>query len=309
MISKSLLNLSFLLVLVMVPRLLAAQQKNLENYFAQVRNGKYPNFPQEVSKAENAATILNALPVFLKDSIAIVRGRAAGISRLIGTQSKATALRTKAVQQLLLAVKDKDSGNAGAALAYLSEFKMGDFLTAEKDTLLALFKKRTAHLNMLIRLMGFLEIHLSKNELYSLSQNSSISRKDRWAALLALARMDDEQAVADIMARVKRMPITDAVVYEVFPDLVYTRKREAIDYLIEALNSNSKNCESANAENAERIPCAYRVMEMLAPIIENYPLKRNESGDIETNDYPTALQKVKDWFKENKNYKILKDNF
>jgi hypothetical protein len=99
------------------------------------------------------------------------------------------------------------------------------------------------------------------------------------------------------------------VVYEVFPDLVYTRKREAIDYLIEALNSNSKNCESANAENAERIPCAYRVMEMLAPIIENYPLKRNESGDIETNDYPTALQKVKDWFKENKNYKILKDNF
>ncbi len=103
--------------------------------------------------------------------------------------------------------------------------------------------------------------------------------------------------------------MTDAVVYEIFPDLVYTRSQEAITYLVEALNSDAKNCESANAESEEKIPCAYRVMEMLAPVIENYPLKLSESDDIETTDYPGALQKVRDWFKVNKGFKILKDRY
>jgi hypothetical protein len=78
---------------------------------------------------------------------------------------------------------------------------------------------------------------------------------------------------------------------------------------VEALNNDAKNCESANSDNTERIPCAYRIMEMLAPIIENYPLKQNASGDIETNDYPMALQTVREWFKINKAYKILRDTY
>ncbi|MFM7853903.1 MAG: hypothetical protein ACKO96_18765 [Flammeovirgaceae bacterium] len=301
--------LSFPLCFLLMSSGLLAQQKNLETYFAQVRSGKHPNVPLDLTKPENATATLNRLPNFLNDSVVIVRGRAAGISRLIGTQSKITANRAKAVQQLVIAAKDKDSGNAGAALTFLSEFKKTDFSTVDKDTLFVLFKRKSAHLNILIRLMGYLEIQSSKSDLFNLSQNSSFARKERWAALLALARMNDEQAAADIIARVKRMPVTDAVVYEVFPDLVYTRRREATEYLIESLNSDSKNCESANSESAERVPCAYRAMEMLAPIIENYPLKLNESGDIETNDYPTALQKVRDWFKVNKDYKILRDKF
>jgi hypothetical protein len=38
-------------------------------------------------------------------------------------------------------------------------------------------------------------------------------------------------------------------------------------------------------------------------------LKQNASGDIETNDYPMALQKVREWFKINKEYKILRDTY
>jgi hypothetical protein len=157
--------------------------------------------------------------------------------------------------------------------------------------------------------MGYLEIQTSKNDLYNLSQDASQSRKDRWAAMLALARMNDQQAIDDVLNRVKRMPVGDAVVYEVFPDLVYTRRPEAVSYLVEALNNDAKNCESANSDDTERIPCAYRVMEMLAPIIENYPLKQNASGDIETYDYPMALQTVREWFKINKAYKILRDTY
>jgi PBS lyase HEAT-like repeat len=288
---------------------LFAQQKVLENYFAQVRMGKYPAIPLELTKPENVQLVLNALPKYLADSVATVRLRATSLARSIGSPSKIIAVRTKAVQQIIAASKDRDTGNAGAALTFVTEFKKNDFSKTDQDTLYAIFKRKSAHLNTLIRLMGYLEIQSSKNDLYNLSQDAGLGRKDRWAAILALARMGDEQAANDILNRIKRMPVGDAVVYEVFPDLIYTRRPEAISYLVEALNSDAKNCESANSDNPERIPCAYRIMEMLAPVIENYPLKQNASGDIETNDYPAALQKVREWLKINKGYKILRDGY
>jgi hypothetical protein len=289
--------------------LLFGQTKALDNFFAQVRAGKYPNIPAEVNKPESATTLLNALPIYFKDTMVLVRSKAAAIARTIGTKSKVATVRTKAVQQLLNATRDKNSGNTGAALMYLTEFKKTDFSKANKDSLHNLLKRRSAHIDVVMKLIGYLEMQEANNELYALSQDVAMGRKERWTSMLALARMGDDRAAEDIMNRVKRMPVTDAVVYEIFPDLVYSRSQEAITYLVEALNSDAKNCESANAESEEKIPCAYRVMEMLAPVIENYPLKLSESGDIETTDYPGALQKVRDWFKINRQYKILKDRY
>jgi hypothetical protein len=286
-----------------------AQQKNLVNFFTQVRAGKYPNIPAEVSKPENATNVLNALPLYFKDTLATVRSKAAAITRIIGTQSKVATVRATAVQQLMAATRDKDSGNTGAALMYLTEFKKTDFTKSNKDSLHSLLKNKSAHIDVVMKLIGYLEMHEVSNELFALSQDGAMGRKERWTSMLALARMGDGQAAGDIMNRVKRMPLTDAVVYEVFADLVYTRNREVIAYLIEALNSDSKNCESANADSNQKIPCAYRVMEMLAPVIENYPLKLSESSDIETTDYPGALQKVRNWLKEQKELKILKDRY
>ncbi len=288
---------------------LFAQQTKLENYFAQTRAGKYPTIPTEIAKPENASGSLNTLSTYLNDSTVVIRQRAASLSRYIGTQSKVSSVRTKAVDQLVIASKDKDNGNVGAALLYLTEFRKKDFSKANLDTLYLIFKRKRAHLNTLIRLMGYLEIQTSKNDLYSLSQDQSLGRKDRWTVMLALARMNDEQATTDVLNRVKRMPLTDAVVYEIFPDLVFTRRPEAISFLVEAIYSDAKNCESPNSDNAERIPCAYRIMEMLAPVIENYPLKQNASGDIETTDYTGALQQVRNWFKYNKSYSILRDTY
>jgi hypothetical protein len=303
------LRLFFFLLCLLVSSNLVAQQKGLENYFTQVRAGKYPAITTELTKPENAQVIVNTLPKYLADSVATIRLRAASLARTIGTASKISTVRSKAIQQLIFSAKDKDSGNAGAALISLTEFKKNDFSKVDQDTLYAIFKRKPVHLNTLIRLMGYLEIQSSKNDLYNLSQDGGLPRKDRWAAMLALARMSDQQATDDVLNRIKRMPVGDAVVYEVFPDLIYTRRPEAISYLVEALNSDAKNCESANSDNPERIPCAYRIMEMLAPVIENYPLKQNASGDIETTDYPAALQKVRDWMKVNKGYKILRDGY
>ncbi|MCU0420648.1 MAG: hypothetical protein MUC38_13425 [Cyclobacteriaceae bacterium] len=295
--------------LLLITTTVLAQNKSLDNYFAQIRVGKYANVPAEVSKPELASGLLKSLSVHAADTMTVVRARAAGLVRTIGLQSKVATVRMQAVQQLVTSAKDKDTGNAGVALNYLTSFRKNDFSGATKDSLYAYFQRKAGNTNTLIRLLGYLDVQKAKNDLFVLSQNGAAGRKDRWAALLALSRMGDEQAINDVMNRVKRMPVSDALVYEVFPDLVYTRRREAFSYLLETLNSDAKNCESADPERPSRIPCAYRVMEMLAPAIGNYPLKLSDSGDVVTSDYPAALTQVREWFKVNKEFKILDDKY
>lgn len=302
-------SVTIFLMLISPPLFGQPADRLLNNYFAEIRSGKSPNIPQEVYKPENAKSILTTLNTYSNDTLVVVRSKAALITRVVGTKSAVSAIRQQSVTQLIGAAKDKSTGNAGAALNYLTEFKKNDFTKVHHDSLQRLFKRNPPHIDVLAKLIGFLEMKELKNDLFAMSQQSTLGRKERWSAILALARMNDEAAVTDMMNRVKRMPVTDGVVYEVFPDLVYTRRPEAIAYLVEALNSDAKNCNSADAEREARIPCAYRVMEMLAPVIEGYPLKLDESGDIDTKDYPAALQLARDWFTKNKNYKILTTTF
>ena len=299
----------FTILLLLLTTTALAQTKSLDNYFAQIRAGKYANVPVEVSKPELASGLLKSLGVYAMDTMPVVRARAAGLVRTIGLQSKVQSVRSQAVQQLMTAAKDKDTGNAGVVLNYLTGFRKNDFSSAAKDSLYAYFQRKSGNINTLIRLLGYLNVQKAKYELFALSQDGAAGHKDRWAALLALSRMGDEQAINDVMNRVKRMPVSDALAYEVFPDLVYTRRREAFNYLLETLNSDAKNCESADPERPSRIPCAYRVMEMLAPAIGNYPLKLSDSGDVVTSDYPAALTQVREWFQVNKEFKILDDKY
>lgn len=285
------------------------QQKAWDTYFAQTRAGKSPNIPAEVYKSENAKAILTALPAYAKDTLVVIRSKATLIARVVGTKSTINTLRQQAITQIIYAANDKNTGNVGAAFNYLTEFKKTDFTKTHKDSLVALFKRNPPYLETLAKLAGFIEIKELQNDLFALSQNSALGRKERWSAMLALARMNDERATADVINRVKRMPVTDAVVYEIFPDLLYTRRPEAIAIVVEALKSDAKNCNSANAESNDRIPCAYRVMEMLAPVIKDYPLKQDASGDIDTTDYVAALQQVREWFVKNESYAILNNTF
>jgi hypothetical protein len=166
-------RLLLLFLLLVASSLVFAQQKGLENYFAQVRVGKYPALTAELTKPENAQVILTTLPKYLTDSVATIRFRATSLARTIGTTSKISAIRSKALQQIISSAKDKDSGNAGAALFSLTEFKKTDFSKIDQDTLYAIFKRKTAHINTLIRLMGYLEILSSKNDFFSAESPAS----------------------------------------------------------------------------------------------------------------------------------------
>ena len=132
----------------------------------------------------------------------------------------------------------------------------------------------------------------------------SLSGRDRWTAQLALARLGDQEALATVLARAKQQPVNDDVVYELLPDLVYTRQKAAIDYLVTIVHSEEKNCQSADPEAEQRILCGYRVLELLAPVIQDFPLTVDASGDLAVRDYPKALEEARRWLKEHADYQI-----
>jgi hypothetical protein len=287
-----------------------AQQPSelLKLYFSEVRVGKYPPIPKPLSISENSKTVLSVLPVYFQDTVAGVRSKAYTIAALAGNNARQANVRELAVQQLLKGVNDKDGGNAGLALDYLTLFGRADFTAVSRDSVRNLFSRKPAHFDVLMKLIGFLELTDLTESIRPYTQTGN-SQATRWPAIVSLARMNDARAAEEMMRRVRKLSINDDVIYEVFPDLAYSRRPEAIAYMVEALNSDDKNCLSADAEKEEAIPCGYRIMEQLAPVVDGYPLLLDESGDIKTKDYVAALKTVREWFVKHPDYKILRDRY
>jgi hypothetical protein len=282
---------------------------SLKSYFSEIQRGKYSAIPKSLLVPENVSTTLKNIIPYLKDSSANVRAKAYLIVQRAAHGVNETSIRQNAVTKLIQACKDNDSGNVGLALGYLEGFNKKDYTKASQDTLVKLFKRRIPHYDKLIRLIGFLEIKAVQEDLQTLSQQTTAIKKERWSAMLALARMGDVVAIQNMMTRVKKLPVNDDVVYEIFPDLVYSRSKDAFNYLVQLLNNDDKNCEPAGADSEGKIPCAYRIMEMLAPAIEGYPLKVDDSGDIMTKDYVAALKISRNWFTAHPDYSISKSKY
>lgn len=301
--------ISTLVILISVFTGSAQPATSLKSYMQSVRSGKTITVPPSVLNPQNPKAFLQVLALYSKDTLATIRAKTNFIVKSIGMNSKDVLVRQQSVDQLIQAGNDKIAGNVSEVFNHLTQFEKEDFTKTAKDSLQNLFYKRPTHLDQLVRLAGFLEITSLQSELQSLSQPGN-NQRDRLAALLALARMGDVSATTSVVERTRKLKLNNDVVYEVFRDLLYTRQREAINYMIEVLQSNEKECESSDNDNPVPIPCGYRVMEQLASVIEGYPLKQDASGDINTKDYKQALITVRDWFKQNgDNYKIDKSKF
>jgi hypothetical protein len=278
----------------------------LNDYFKEVRAGRNPT-SSSLLQADKAESTLSNLSTYMKDTVPTVRATAYSLSQQIGFRSENNLVRQKAVMQLVVGCGDKESGNVGSVLNHLTSFRKIDFSNEALDSIRSLVKRKPYYFHQAIKLAGFLNLVDLKEYIRPFTKPGN-TQQVRWAAIVSLARMGDEAAITDMMSRIGKFKIKDDVVYELFPDLIYTRQRQAIDYMVQALNSDEKNCESADAENASMIPCAYRIMEQLAKAVNNYPLKLDASGDVETKDYEKALRTVRKWFsEEGKNYTVTNE--
>lgn len=276
--------------------------QQMQTYVGQLHISQNTSVPEVFMDQKNAKEVIASASNYFGDTLAQVRARMYSLVGEAGSRSQDKTIRGLAVNQLVKATADYN--NLDLLLTQFNRFTSNDFSNNSKDSLISLFRQRPPYLDQLVRLVGSLQITSLSDELRTLSGPATTNQRIRWTALLALARMGDQEATQSVMKRVQRLPVNDDVVYEIFPDLVYTRQRSAIDYLIVELKSDEKKCFTADAEDETPITCAYRIMEMLAPVIDKYPLEQDASGDIKTKDYKKSLTTVRTWFEKNKEYRI-----
>ena len=116
------------------------------------------------------------------------------------------------------------------------------------------------------------------------------------ALRLALVRCGDEELLRRLMQVVREKPLDDEFVYRYAPILVYTRQDTAVRYLLELIGLHDRNCSDAAMESPNELSCAYRLMELLAPVIIDFPIAWDSlTEELDTPDYEQALATVRHW--------------
>ena len=280
---------------------------DIDNYFAQCRQTGRSDYTIENKILSKYGTekLTKTLQPYYTDTLLIVRQQAYYLTYRKG--NNASALERKiAVSRLVKGIPDTNGGLTGQLLDYLQSFSVSDFDKESRNRIAEQLKYvDTPHYDTLVLLAGF--IGVGYDRLLEFYHNPDWSVRKKWNIALALARMGNEEQTAWCVQKAKSAPVNNSLINNVLPDLIYTRQKEAIDYCVELLFSDEKLCASPNPDLSERIPCAYRIIELLAPAIEDFPVKVDPSIGLESDDYPKTLQTVREWFKNNSDYKINKE--
>jgi hypothetical protein len=278
--------------------------KDLERHFSELHKGGYDQLPASVYEDErNAGKLLRILTTYLDDTLAHVRSSAGYLTKQIGLRSADPLVRIKSISLLITLLRDENTAVQDEALNGLCQFEKASFLENHKDLLNRYFIEESMPSNALIKLTGFLELTGVQMKLNNIAL-LSVNVHQKWTARVALARMGDKDAIRYLRNKLQRALIDDDFVYEILPDLIYTRQTEVFRFLEALIHNTEKNCHSADPDSGQKIECAYRVAEAIAPAIVGFPFSVDPSGDLNTANYPEALASIRTWLLRNHEYKI-----
>ncbi len=258
------------------------------------------------------AAMLPELQKYENDTTVKVRSFIYRLTDRIGKKNTNVPLRKDIVYRLVTACKDNDAGIRARAASALKWYKQEEFTEQSKNQLAAYLSSGPAIYKNIVRIIGWLEMYNQISPIRNLLNNDTLltDDKDRWQLHLSLARMGNQEAADYCTNLVRNKGVNDRIIHHMFRDLVYTRQSQAIDYMVEVLQSEDQNCMAPNPDLKGNIVCGYRVMELLAPIIEDFPLKMARGiPQIQTNDYEQALETSRMWFRENPEYNIKTDRY
>jgi hypothetical protein len=243
--------------------------------------------------------LLDALDAFYSDTLPAIQQKAYYFTYKKGQSPSVN--RTVAVERLVKGLIDAGGGTVGQLLGYLQTFSPADFNEMARAVIFARLQyTKTPHYGDLARLAGYLGI--GEEVLYRHYLTPDLPVKEKWNVALALARMGKAEELAYCMKKIKSLPVNNNLVHYALPDLIYTRQKQALDYCVELLYNDERLCRSSNPDFSESFPCGYRIMELLAPVIVDFPMKTDITGQLDTDDYPAALQTVRKWFINNMEY-------
>jgi hypothetical protein len=259
----------------------------------------------------NRMDVLLKLNPYYADSLPAIRSRALEITLKVGQMSEKLAVRQYVVTRMLSFCTDTSSLVVSRASS-LSTFQAEDFSDNARQMLLKIVEKHPRHYaSKLVKLLGFVGPPESRVVLYDwLHSGEKMSSRLRRNIQLALARLGDEQAMESLLRNAREVPLSDAMIYDVVPELLYTRRAEAFSFVVELLNSDENACFANNSDTSRKILCGYQLIQMLAPLIGDFPVQLSPTGDLLVEDYSIALRECRSWFAQHTGaYKIRKDVF
>ena len=297
-----------LLLIIIIGSVFRLQADIISDYFDTCRKTGSSDYAasMRIVKEFGIPELLNELKPYYTDTVVYVRQQAHYLTYKKGLEQQGNVRLL--VTRLAKGLNDNDSSLRGAIIGYLQAFPFSAFGEEARNMIVSnLNNPNSPHFDELVLLTGF--VGAGNNELLRLSLDSNLSVRKKWNISLALARLGSEEALLSCIDKVKKAPINSQMVAHLLPDLVYTRQKAALDYCVELLYSDEKLCQTANPDLSESILCAYPVIELIAPVIVDFPIHVNPSIGLDVDDYEKMLQTVRMWLKENKEYEIKTDEF
>jgi len=208
------------------------------------------------------------------------------------------------VHRLLDSVATASSPDHYSIVRKLTRYPVQEFDRAAREKVGVLLKPEQVHLREWVLLAGFLGL---EKQLKQLLTAKELPKSLQQTIRFALIRCGDKEQLQKLMEKVHTIPVNDDFVYQLVPLLVYTRQKAVTDFLLELIQKDDRGCSPADAETPGAISCAYRILEYLAPVIRDFPLKLDVSGDLAVEDYPKALELVRAWVLKRKQTYNLDD--
>ncbi len=285
-------------------------QTQVTQYLQQLQQQQAVSPPAlPVLKEDEAKQLLITLSAYRTDSLQEVRQAAYVFTHELGLRTGSIVVKTQAVGQLMRGLQDNDPGLQQWVAGKLKQYPKSSFNQESKDLLEQAIRQQKATLAALVLVAGYLELMpIAPFMMHLLQfQSATLNVIEKWNLHLALARMGEPKAIAYCVRKVEQFPVNDEVVYELLPGLAYIRQPESFAYLQEQLWNEDQNCSVADPESSGQISCAYRILELITPYIQDFPIQLSAGGDVETQDYTAALHAAKEWLTAHPDYQLKRD--
>lgn len=282
---------------------------DIERYMLEytvTKNSDY-NHEKAIIESTRMEKLIRGLDRFYTDSSGYVRQKAYYLTYKKGIHPE-TKSGISAVYKLLEGCFDPDKGIVGQNINYLQQFSKDNF--DEKALIVIenlISNKKIAHYKQLVLLAGF--AGAGKEILYQKFLDKEIQKQDKSYIAFALARMGDKEAIEYCLKILKKQKVSDAVTDYLVPLAIYTRQKEVMKFCEEILFLDKKLCHSPNPDYSGKMLCGYKVLELMAPVIEGFPIKTDATGTIMERSYEDALKDARLWIKENPDYKLKTEFF
>jgi hypothetical protein len=246
--------------------------------------------------------ILDECSKKITDSLANVRRAAFDLVYTMSMRKLDDPQISRVVHLFLNGCNDKDAAIVYSCFKYMKYFKAANFDTEARIKLAQMARQaNTSHYDMLVRITGMAGItDLMYDYADMIRQKKYADNKIRWALHVALARLGDQQEVGYCVSKAKQAKVSDDVIYDLLPDLAYIRSKDAFDFMLDIIMSDETNCSSSNPDSDAKILCAYRVIKLVAPYINDFPVKTDKAGDMVTKNYDQMLHTVRQWINYNR---------